>query len=333
VIRAPLGPLPPGSYDRDLPTYFSPSPDLLTYRGNFCGIRVKDAPGVPGGMNATVPGGDTSLMMAAHLDRYPLEIQQEYLQQYGSYGYSHLQQSLGHSMEAGRSIDQVVETLGMIGSRGLFRDIWFLGGGPLGNVANAHPENRDRDAAYWKPILDPWIDALLANRAIDCACVGWQLDQFNKESDSRTGEGPLQSIIDYLADRLGPHGIPIGTHWVNEAGAWNTPMDRFAWWKRQRNRLSWFHQQGPTDTPIADYQAKIKDVLDPFGDGRMGTSGLFGDRPFGCVLYECSAQAQYDGLMTEGEGDLRSTLILCTKAAGQFAGYGNGGRGFDGGWL
>ena len=232
-------------------------------------------------------------------------------------------QSIGHSVGAGQSIDQYVQTSKLIQSYGLWVDHWFLGGG-FGETDQFN--TRDQDAAFWKPRLDPWIDTLLANKAIDAACVGWQLDGYNKESDTRTGNGPLQSIIDYLADRLAPREIPIGTHWLNEAGAWTVPMDRFAWWKRQRNRLSWFHHQGDVNMPVSEYQAKLVDTLQPFGDGRMGTSGLFGDRPFGLVVYECSAQAQFDERCTEDQGDLRGYLLCCSKAAGQVAGYGNGAR-------
>lgn len=320
--RGPLPAFPPGSYDRDIPAVFASGTDKLIYRGNFCGLRVPGAPGVPGGVNFTRPGGDTSLVMAAHLDRYPREIQQAYLSRTAAYGYTHVQQSIGHSVEAGQSIEAFVATQKIIQAAGLFADVWFLGGPGF--------TDRDQDAAHWRPRLDPWIDALLANGAIDTACVGWQLDQYNKESDSRTGNGPIQSIIDYLADRLAPHGIPIGTHWVNEAGAWCAPMDRFAWWKRQRNRLTWFHHQGDVRMAIPDYQAKLVDTLQPFGDGRMGTSGLFGDRPFGLTIFECSAQAQFDEQTTEDEGDLRGLLLCCTKAASPVAGYGNGARRQDG---
>jgi hypothetical protein len=317
VTRPPLPPLPAGVYDRTFPQL--PARDVLTYRGNFCGIRVPEAPGVVGGANATIPGGDTSLVMACHLDRYPQEIQDQYLARYASYGYTHVQQSIGHSAEAGRSIAQFVETQQRIQSYGLFADIWFLGGPGFAT--------RDRDATYWRPRLDPWIDALLANDAIDTACVGWQLDGYNKESDTRTGNGPLQSTIDYLADRLGPHNIPIGTHWINEAGAWNTPMDRFSWWRRQRNRISFFHHQGDVRMPIPLYQAKLADTLSAFGDGRVGRSGLFGDRPFGLVVFECSAQGQFDGYISEDEGDLRSYLLMCTSGVSRPVGYGNGCRG------
>src|SRR5262249_37317562 len=149
---------------------------------------------------------------------------------------------------------------------------------------------------------------LLKTQSIDCACVGWQLDMANIPGD------PIIGIIDHFAEKLGPHEIPIGTHWVNHAGGWwatgGSPqnpdvVDRFSWWRRLRNPLLWFHFQGPThydgqpfydfpDWMINDFQGHMADTLNPFGDGRMGTSGLFGDRPFAMTIYECSGQAQFN---------------------------------------
>ena len=132
---------------------------------------------------------------------------------------------------------------------------------------------------------------------------------------------------------------------MNESGSWSVywrngewVFDRFQGWRDQRNKLTWFHHQGDVDLDIPTYQAKLKDTLDPFGDGRMGRSGLFGDRPFSLVVYECSAQGQFgtagrNPWITEEEGDLRGFLLCCTKGASFPGGYGNGARRPDGSVL
>lgn len=328
--RQPLPPLPPGTYDHTLPFTPPPAPDKLFYRGNFCGIRVPGIPLLDGMAGLTVPPWNANLephcppIMAQDIPRYfkrqMLDECRQILATYTACGYTHLQVSVCHAVEAGLSIAEFIEFCSLAKSYGLFIDVWFLGG-----VFDA----RDMGADYWRPILQPWIDALLLEGLIDCACVGWQLDHFNTGTqrmvDGRI-QSPIQSIIDYLADQLGPHEIPLGTHWVNEAGAWNDPYDRFKWWKDQRNKLLWFHHQGDVDISVGEYQAKLCDTLNPFGDGRMGTSGLFGDRPYGLVVYECSAQAQFDLRCDEPTGDTRGYLLCCPKAATHVAGYGNGAR-------
>lgn len=329
--------LPPGSYDRTLPAGIPDAPDILFYRGNFCGIRLPGVALLPGMAGFTEPGwrenavgGKNPPWMAVDVPRLWLRDPADaaaYLTAYVARGYTHMQCTVGHAVEIGMTIEQYVAYCGVVQSYGLWVDQWFLGFG-----LNA----RDKGADYWRPMLDPWIDALLANGVIDCACVGWQLDQFNTGTprliDGRM-QSPIQSIIDYVADKVGPHDIPLGTHWVNEAGAWNDPFDRFQWWKDQRNKLTWFHHQGDVDISVPEYQAKLVDTLDPFGNGRMGRSGLFGDRPFGLVIYECSAQKQFNLQCSEEEGDQRGYLLCCTRAAAIVSGYGNGARRADGSVL
>lgn len=325
--RAPLPPLPPGQYDRVLPFTPPTQPDKLFYRGGFCDVRVPGLPLLPGMAGYTVSPWNQNQppfcppIMAIDTPRYGDPERAMILQAHADRGYTHFQLSIGHAMEQGLSIEDYVRFAQQVQAAGFFADHWFLGGGNF----NA----RDMDAAYWRPLCQPWIDALLSAGAIDCACVGWQLDGYNTGTprmvDGRM-QSPIQSIIDYLAGQLVPHGIPLGTHWLNEAGAWNDPFDRFRWWQDQRGKLSWFHHQGDVNLDIPTYQAKLCDTLNPFGNGRMGTSGLFSDRPYGLVVFECSAQAQFDLHMSEDIGDQRGYLLSCTKAASHVSGYGNGAR-------
>jgi hypothetical protein len=332
--RAPLPPMPPGSYDRTLPFTPPVGPSRDFYRGDFCGVRVPGIPLLPEMSGFTVDGwrdnrvgGLNPPIMALDIPRYwkvSRDLVIENLNAHAIRGYTHLQCSAGHALEQGLSIDDYVEYSKLVQAIVGFADHWFLGGGPWSarDKNGNWTEARDRDRAYWAPILNPWIDALLANQAIDCACVGWQLDGGNKENE------PIQSIIDYFADRLRPHDIPIGTHWLNEAGAWNFPMDRFKWWQSQRGKLRWFHHQGDVNMDIPLYQAKLVDTLQPFGDGRMGAPG-----EFALVIYECSAQAQFDLQMSEDVGNQRGFLLCCTAASSHVGGYGNGARRPDGSVL
>ncbi len=342
--RSPLPPFPPGQYDRGPIHWPLGAPDFLRYRGNFCGVRVPGIPILPGMAGYTVPewrenkvGGKNPPIMALDIPRYwhvSRDLVVENLAAHSTVrGYTHLQCSVGHAIEQGLSLDDYVEYSALVRSMNLFPDQWFLGGGPW--------SARDMGSDYWAPIIDPWIDALLSNGVITTACVGWQLDTFNTVSPRSWCKfpNPFLSTLQWLAGRLGPHQIPIGTHWINEAGicfgdAGTDPYpDRFAYWRAMRGLISWFHHQGDVNMPIPEYQAKLVDTLNPFGDGRMGTSGLFGDRPYGLNVFECSAQEQFDLRMSEDEGDLRGLLLCCTVAATMPVGYGNGARQPDGSVL
>lgn len=337
ISRAPLPAFPAGRFDRVPPVAPPTGPDLLYYRGNFCGIRLPGAPVVPGGPAPS----NADLVMACLLDNYPREWQDKFIDRYAGYGYTHLQRSIGHALNYGHSLADFIGLTKRAQARGLFADQWLLGAEAL----NA----QDQDAGYWKPILDPIVDALIGAGAIDTACVGWQLDQFNEPGN------PLISIIAYVGEKL-PQSVPLYTHWVNEALAWwktggevwsdkyqtVNVRDRFTWWQAMQPYLTGGHHQGDTTLARTDpttYQDKLKDTLNPFcgdnGKGPMGRSKRNGDRNFLLTVFECTAQDQFDERCSEDQGDLTGYLLACTTSFnGQgMGGYGNGARNVNGSVL
>lgn len=272
--------------------------------------------------------------MACLLDNYPRAVQDAFLLKYAQDGYTHLQRSIGHSLYYGGTVDSHIALSKRAQSQfGLFADEWFLGGEAL--------KTPDQNADYWRPILDPIIDALLGAGAIDTACVGWQLDQLQQNAP---GNATI-SIIAYVAEKL-PKAIPVYTHWVNEALAWwktggevwidpyqaRDVNDRFSWWLAMQPYLTGGHHQGDVTMARTNpklYQDKMKDTLNPFTDGRMGQSRRSGvPKNFALTVFECTAQDQFDGRCSEDEGDLVGYLLTCTTgdSGGVLGGYGNGAR-------
>jgi hypothetical protein len=283
--------------------------------------------------------------MACLLDRYPAKWQDAFLDRYASYGYTHLQRSVGHAYAnpegswPGVSLEQYIALTKRARDRfGLYADHWVLGGEAL--LA------RDQTWSYWQPILDPILEALLQAGVVDTACVGWQLDQWNRPGNT------LIAIIAGIADAL-PSTVPVYTHWANEALAWwktggevwtdqhgsINVHDRFSWWLAMRPYLTGGHHQGNTTMARTDpklYQDKMKDTLNAFHDGRMGQSRRSGiEVPFNLVVFECTAQDQFNGDCSEDEGDQVGYILLCTEGVnGSYpGGYGNGARALDGGVL
>lgn len=338
VPRAPLPPFPqPINYSHVLPFAPPPIPTLDFYRGNFCGIRIADAPAVPGS-NAANP----SCVMAALLDNYPCAIQDQFLQKYAEDGYTHLQRSWGHAIYYGSTTDQFnALTKRAQNDYGLFADVWLLG------VVEWQPRNQD--VAYWKPILDPVIDSILGAGAMDYSCVGWQLDNFMQDVPGNQ----TIALIAYIADRL-PKNIPVFTHWINEALAWWKTggevwtdrygsidvADRFSWWRAMAPYLTGGNYQGDGTTSLADpklYQDRMCDTLNPFGGdkskGDMGQSIRTGTpRNFQLNAFESTGQNQFDDRCSEIDGDLSGYLQACTVGynGAHVGGYGNGARMPDG---
>lgn len=298
--------------------------DKFFFRGDWCGIDLPGAPFVPGG-----PSPNTQVMMSALLDRYPADVRAEYLALYAGW-YTHLQRSVGHALAGGASIQQYVDLSLQAKRLSLHADHWFLAGQDCWG-----DDCRDRDYKYWAAKLDPWIDALLDAEAIDTACVGWQLDGYNIPGE------PIKGIIYYIADRLTPYGIPVYTHWINDAGGWwAAGSNRFEWWQQMRGRLSGMHLQVDTRAPMKPIQEAIRALAIPFNNGQTGTSGLFGDKPYTCVFTEYAAQDRFDqkpgdpthSIMSVDQADERGFLGLCTKGF-PVGGFYGGGRGPDGSVL
>jgi len=337
VSRAPLPPFhQPVNYPTTLPFHPPTQRDLAFYRGNFCGIRVLGAPAVPGSN-----GDNPECVMACLLDNYPPEIQHAYLLQYAQDGYTHLQRSLGHALYYGHSLEDYIALSRVAREQyGLFCDHWLMGGGEGADWTFKIP---DQTVDYWRPLLAPYIDALVVAGVMDCCCVGWQLDQFNIPGNVLIG------IIAWMGQYL-PQSVPLYTHWVNEALAWwadkgetwndaftgSTFVDnRFTWWWVMQPYLTGGHHQGSNEMALNDpkqYQDRLCDTLDPFGGntskGNMGQSWRGGVKPFALTAFEVTAQFQFNGACSEDQGDLAGYVLMCTKSGTglPIAGYGNGAR-------
>lgn len=339
VPRAPLPPFPePVNYHHVLPFVPPAFPTLEFYRGQFCGLRVADAPVVPGSNPA-----NPSCIMAALLDNYPRKMQDQFLLQYAEDGNTHLQRSIGHALYYGSSLQQIIDL-----SRhaqqdyGLYCDVWYLG--------VVEWQQRNMPAEYWIPWLDAMIQPMLDAGVIDTSCVGWQLDNFMYDSPGNKTIG----LIAAVADRL-PKEIPVFTHWVNEAlGWWKTGgevwtypdgrtinvVDRFTWWQAMAPYLTGGNYQGDGGISLKDpklYQDRICDTLDPFGGDRskgyMGQSIRTGAaQNYRLNAFESTGQNQFDDRCSEIDGDLSGFLQMCTVGYGGIAlsGYGNGARLVDG---
>lgn len=336
VRRPPLPPFPqPQTYEHVLPFTPPSGPDLYFVRANFCGIRIKGAPVVPGSNPA-----NPELVMSALLDNYPRDIQERYLETYASYGYTHLQRSLGHALGYGHGFDNYCALTAKAQSYGLFADHWLLGA-----RESAELFVPNQDGPYWRPIIKPYIDEMRYRGLIDSACVCWQMDQMQQGAPGN----PTISIIAMIAELL-PSDVPLYTHWVNDAMAWwktggeawngFNVHDRFSWWQAMQPYLTGGYYQGDTTLAIHDpttYQGKIRDTLNPFSDGRMGKSRRNGEKNFAMIAYENTAQSQFDGACSEDQGDLTGYILTCTTSdggtGGVMAGYGNGTRMPDGSAL
>lgn len=325
-----------------------PFPSVRFYRGNGCGMRLPAGiPKIPGAAGFTIPGWNDPPVMTGfdfpHYWRRSKDELGELCTQYVAEGNSHIEISLGVLVELGFSLDELVAYAGFLNQYVPFIDAWALSDGAFrGRLDDGTwTECRDRDRDFWAPKLDPLFDALLANGLIHCACVGRQLDGANTMTPGPGGKYPnaLLSIIQYMADKLRPHDVRIGTHWVNaEGGAWNDVVvkddhgndvhivDRALWWDHQvKDLVQWFHVQlncervggigGTWKEPTAELQRHLGPEIFDF----------FASRPWaGATVYEPTWQAEFDNECTRLQAVQRGLGLLCAPARRPPDGYGFG---------
>lgn len=313
--RAPLPPDPPGTYDHLLTQTVPPSPDLRWMRANVFDMVV---PGLPFVYQGSSEHPERAL--TPFIDRYSDVDQQRMLDQYARRGYTHFWRWLPDSRQAGgidshgQSLAAYVATSVKIHQAGFY---------VCHSLISKTWDPRDADGAYYQTVLDPWLDALIAADAIQCATVGFELDLFNEPGRK------LQSIIDYVTAKLVPHGIPVYVHFSPEKTWWGAAdflPNRFAWWDHQSGKLTGLLYQFDPAWTIAEAQARMADTLRQFANTDSG----FG-HPFDDVAFETKAAIAFSADQPdEDQIDLFDSLLLDTQGGVAPYGFGNGARRLDG---
>jgi hypothetical protein len=326
VRREPLPPFPGPSSDRGNRLIWSDGPyntdikadvnDPRFLVGNFCGLRDHECPGY-----------DAPAFFTFCLDRMPLDKQQKFLTRYASCGYNVVQQSVYQQrVENHQSLEQFIATQKRIQSFSQQTDIWWVGG----------PDEGGRPLQYYIDSYEPWIDALIAAKAMDRGCIAWQADgSFHPRG--------LQELIEWMSSKFKPAGIPLSLHWRNSAcalfdgrddpyehtiasmhpdpndplhGLYSSTLDNWRNWHKLNNRfIDYHHLQVDVWASILGIQKAIEVLLSATN----------------IVLCEYCAQNSFDGQQTEVNGDLMGRLAL-GAAGGPFKllGLYNGGRLEDG---
>lgn len=261
-----------------------------------------------------IPGGnsDRTLPFLPHLDRYSPASQDRILKEKRQAGYTHFTLSWPDSRDgAGQSIPQYVETAKRVKQAGMFVDHHFFAKPPY-DSQNSAPEN-----AYGV------IDALLSAGVLDIATVGWEMNAFLQPGSQ------IQNFIDKISLRVrqsNPIPTPVYLHFLPHYAAWQTNSESpHDFWMRQSGKVTGLKYQADPDWDAGMTCARTQDVL-----VRLGPGGLWGTPGFSVVAWETSAMTQWNGGMSEVEGDLIGYEQLCTPGPIHLSGYGNGCRYPDG---
>ncbi len=319
--KAPLPPFPPvtaerdgrvvwadGPYDADLPFVPAAEPAMDFHRGNF-DVEIPGITPLPGDSQDS-----PSLTLTWFTPRRPLDQQTLLFEHYAHVdGYTHVVLSIPQCKNWNVSIDALVLTAALAKTYGQYVIVNVFGG----------------DGESWEDV-QPWLDALVAAKAVDILCVAWQADQHYSPMD-------LTAITYQVNDYARAHGLKVALHWVNDACAWWSPADapkpntcevygicnRFSYQQVMTGVVDYHYMQVYTEATVNGIQESEAKVLQSLTSQKL-------------VASEYCAQAQFDNAplppRTELQGDTLGYLMVCARGYGRVmdGGYLNGARRPDG---
>lgn len=280
-----------------LPTPFEPAPRY--WRGNMCGVRVPGVLSVAGGAR------DASLILSWFYDRYHTAQEREQIRaEWKSRGYTHVLLSWPDSRNAGKSIVDFVGTIKELTEDGFFPCVML--------------SSKDYDGHSAASVKEGLIHVLPALVEVAPAvCVGWELSLWLTPSD-------VQELIDFVAPYFTPSKTPVYVHFQERYMAFQKDGGSNAdFWKANVGKLTGLLAQKMLSQDKAQFRDWINDCLQRFAGGFGMPKG------FDFVMLEITAQEQFNGNMSEAQGDAMGQFAIDSPAVGnaRVMGSGNGDEG------
>ncbi len=216
--------------------------------------------------------------------------------------YTHVVLSWPDSRAFGQTPEQFVATC-----RELLEDGFY----PCPFLTSKDFDPRD-DAATILARLEEILPLLVG--VVPLVCIGWELNLF-------LGATPLQTLIDAIAPRFTPSGCRVYVHFSEGVSAWQQPgtpehPTSFAdFWAGNVGKLTGILRQkvlAQTPAQYRDDSGGIRDVLARFAGGFNCPADSGFGHPFDDIELEISAALQFNGSMTEAEGDALGRWAIST---------------------
>ncbi len=267
---------------------FQPAP--REWKGQMCGLRVAGLPPVPGG------AADSSLLLSWFYDRYDPSWRARIRRQMQDRGYTHWLLSWPDS----RSVGATPETF-----RALCQELIADGFFPCVMLTS-----KDYDPADVPTIL-AGLQPLLAQLVglVPMFCIGWELSLWLSPTQ-------VQQLIDAIALVVfAQTGTLLYVHFAQRVFSWQENGKSTAdFWKANVGKLTGILAQKELLMDDAAFLDWIHDCLTRCaGNFFMPTDSGFG-HPFDFVALEISAQQQFNGQMTEAEGDRLGQVAINAPA-------------------
>lgn len=274
-----------------------------TYDGNMCGVRIPGAPAVPG-------GADSSLILSWFYPRYPPEWRAQIRAAWKRRGQIDVLVSWPDDQIFGLSPAQHVAMCLELVADG-FRPNDFLSAKPTSS-----DQIRDGQGTLDNILLV--LPLLIAAGAISRVCLAWEACLWLSPAD-------VALLRDTLCPPLVAAGIKVYFHGGPGKSSWQYDGQNFAdFWNASVGKFTGLYHEKIIDQSPEEYRGEsggLNDVLIRFA-GNFGVTADSGfGHPFDCIALEITAQTQFDGTTTEGEGDAYGTWAIDTPPQGGPAGF------------
>ena len=279
-----------------VPSPFNPAPRY--WKANMCGTRVAGLPPVDGGAK------DPSLVLSWFYDRYNAGDRARIRESWHARNLTHVLLSWPDSRSFGQSPQQFLATCQELIADGFFPCVML--------------SSKDHDPADVNAIingLQPVLDLLVST--VPMFCIGWELSLWLSPTQ-------VQQLIDALSPIcLRQVGTLVYVHFQEGYPSFQQSGHTVAdFWNPNVGKLSGLLYQKKLSQNDAEFLDSINDCLQRFSGGFNMVKG------FDFVALELSAADQFNGSMSEAEGDRIGQVAITAPAVNGVGvmGSGNGGQ-------
>ena len=267
---------------------FLPAPRY--FRGNMCGIRVPGLPPVPGG------AADPSLVLSWFYSRYGSADRAAIRAGWKARGQTHVLLSWPDSRAVGQSPQQFKATCEELIAEGFFPCVFLC--------------SKDHDPANVQEILARIVMVLpLLVGLVPMFAVAWEANLWLSPTQ-------LQQLIDAIAPQVHKQpGTLLYVHFGERVFSWQQDgQNTAAFWAANVGKLTGVLAQKKLSQNDAEFLDWIHDCLTRCaGNFFMPTDSGFG-HPFDFVACEISAAQQFNGTVSEAEGNRLGSLAINAPA-------------------
>ena len=260
------------------------------YSGNLCGIRQSGLSPVPGGSS------DPTLVLSWFYDRYSGAQRQVLRDAWRARGQYDVLLSWPDSRAVGKTPNDFAATCVELYEAGLRPCVMLLS-------KDFDPHHNQEECLRRAEEILPW---LLTPRRASRICIGWELSLWLSPSE-------VQFLVDHIALRCQQAGVKTYVHFqegfshfdedgpnASFAGYWNRQVGKLTGLLHQR-RLTWSEQE---------YAFRLDDITIRFSGGFNTVPDNGFGQPFDCVAFEITAERQFNGGMSEEEGNRWGRIAL-----------------------